>query len=850
MKELGVDEKVNRGREVLATTLASGRSNVSTVFNNLSKNVEKFREQRRSQDLANLQTQSQISDETENVGAVTSPAAEKPPTTTPVVAAGTPVLAEASTRAGAYLSSWASWAGEKRKKVFTQTPTASPPPETTGNEKSLPSLPADDPPPKKSFEESIFDARMRAAHAHSSSSSSVFSPQRTNSMSSSIHPATEVKDLDSGKGVGLGIVNLEPQSPLPVPVVVTVKSPRLEGVESVLPSLPIQETDIPPPIPTKDEVTQHPSLIVERSKAPAPSNIEPSQPAVLAVEEAVGILKPEPEIVSPIQPPLSFVRREVTPPMADDGLIQSSVPIEEKVVESSRSEPEGAASWTRRKVPLPEAGVKPIDQPAIVEEAAESPQPERVASSLPLMRRKMTLPKADMVEPIEQFTAVEEKAVESLKSESEIVASPPPSLTRMRKMTLSRADKVKLIEQSALVEENPINSQKPEPERVASPPPSLPFMRRKMTLPRAGKVEPTENFTAVEEKAVESKPDLEIIPSHVPSLSWTKRKMTLPRVEKVEPAGQSTTLKEQAVESPRSDLEGAASPLSSRKRVSVPQADVFGSTQPSTSVEEKTVESQNPETERVATPPPSLSFTRRRKMTIQRSEIVEPSRHFESVMEKAVQPLKPEQERTKSPPSVEKAEDPLRQGRFVQPRSFGPAVGQTEVTMVPELTERNRRSIPTFDKSQTKPPRPERTPEPVKIPEYTKAAPLEVKSAQEKTTEPIRVSRHSRAESAATSTGQPAPRPLRRAETQSAAMISSKPSGESPTTAKHSRSESSSSITSIDNNKPVPKTERVKGSIAERAKRFSQTQDEPSDNDNVSPARAAFAARRAMFEKK
>lgn len=843
MKELGVDEKVNRGREVLATTLASGRSNVSTVFNNLSKNVEKFREQRRSQDLANLQTQSQVSDETENVGAVTSPGAEKPPTT-PVVAAGTPVLAEASTRAGAYLSSWASWAGEKRKKVFTQTPTASPPPETT--EKSLPSLPADDPPPKKSFEESIFDARMRAAHAHSSSSSSVLSPQRTDSMSSSIHPATEVKDLDNGKGVGLGIVNLEPQSPLPVPVVGMV---RLEGVESVLPSLPIQETDIPPPTPIKDEVMQRPSPTVERSQAPAPSNIELSRPAVLAVEEAVGISEPEPEIVSPIRPSLSFVRREVTPPMADHGSIQSPVPIEEKIMESSRSEPEKTASRTRRKVSLPEAGVEPIDQPAIIEEAAESPQPERVASPLPLMRRKMTLLRTEKVEPIEQFTAVEEKAVEkaveSLKPEPEVVASPPPSLPRMRKMTLSRAEKVKLIEQSTSVEEKHIDSQKPEPERVASPPPpSLPFMRRKMTLPRAEKVEPTEKFTAVEEKAVDSKAESEITSSHVPSLSWTKRKMTLSRVEKIEPA----------VESPKSDPEGVTSPLSSlpfsRKGMTIPQTDIFESTRPSISMEQKTVESQNPETERVLTPPPSLPFTRRRKMTIQRSEIVEPSRHFESVMEKAVQPLKPEQGRTKSPPpSVEKAEDHMRQGRLVQSRPLGPAVGQTEVTTVPESTERNRRSIPTFEKSQMKPPRSERTPEPVKIPEYTKAAPLEVRSAQEKTTEPIRVPRHSRAESAATSAGQPAPRPLRRAETQSAAMIS-KPSSESLTPARHSRSESSSSITSIDNNKPVSKTERVKGSIAERAKRFSQTQDEPSDNDNVSPARAAFAARRAMFEKK
>lgn len=281
--------------------------------------------------------------------------------------------------------------------------------------------------------------------------------------------------------------------------------------------------------------------------------------------------------------------------------------------------------------------------------------------------------------------------------------------------------------------------------------------------------------------------------------------MTLSRAEKVEPAEQSTVVAEQAVESPKS------------------------------------------EPERVATPPLSLPFMRR-KMTIQRSEIVGPAQQPEPVVRKASP--KPEPESVASfPPSVpvvENTEKPLRHGRPMQPRSSGPTI---EAIPVPELTERNRRSIPTFDKTQIKP-RSERTPEPVKIPEYTKAAPLEVKSSQEKAAEPVRVPRHLRGESAVTSPAQPAPKPLRRAETQSAAMISNKTSGES-LTARHSRSESSSSITSTDNNnKLAPKADRAKNSIVDRAKRFSQTQDEPSDSDSVSPARAAFAARRAMFEKK
>lgn len=367
-------------------------------------------------------------------------------------------------------------------------------------------------------------------------------------------------------------------------------------------------------------------------------------------------------------------------------------------------------------------------------------------------------------------------------------------------MTLQRPERA---EQSAVVEGNPIESPIPEPGRVTSPVPSLSWAKRKMTLSRAGKVEPAEQSTAVEEQTVKSpKSEPERVVSPGPSLSWTRRRMTLSRAEKVEPAEQSAVVAEQAVESPKS------------------------------------------EPERVATPPLSLPFMRR-KMTIQRSEAVGPARQPEPLVGKATSEFpKPEPESVASFPSsvpvVENAEKSLRHGRLHGPRPSG---STTEAIPAPELTERNRRSIPTFDKIQTKP-RPERTPEPVKIPEYTKAAPLEVAA------EPVRVPRHLRGESAVTSPGQPAPKPLRRAETQSAAMISNKTSGES-LTARHSRSESSSSITSIDNNnKLTPKADRAKNSIVDRAKRFSQTQDEPSDSDSVSPARAAFAARRAMFEKK
>ncbi|KAG0127981.1 transport protein Avl9-domain-containing protein [Tuber indicum] len=201
MQELRLEEKVQNSKEVLAKTLANGRVNVSTVFNNLSKNVEKFREQRKSQSQDSMQ---KLSIETGE-----KPSTDSNPSTTIPSTVVSPVLADASSRAGAYFSSWATWAGEKRKK-FAQTPSSpsSEPVQGDGSDRSLPRPLVD--PPKNSFEEAIFDSRSRAVYAPSSGRSS---PQRA-SVSGSPAPANVViKDLDKGRGIGLGIVDAGFQSP-------------------------------------------------------------------------------------------------------------------------------------------------------------------------------------------------------------------------------------------------------------------------------------------------------------------------------------------------------------------------------------------------------------------------------------------------------------------------------------------------------------------------------------------------------------------------------------------------------------------------------------------------------------
>lgn len=54
VQELHLDEKVTAGREAAAKALATGRSNISLAFMNIKGNVEKFREQRKSQDQAQM----------------------------------------------------------------------------------------------------------------------------------------------------------------------------------------------------------------------------------------------------------------------------------------------------------------------------------------------------------------------------------------------------------------------------------------------------------------------------------------------------------------------------------------------------------------------------------------------------------------------------------------------------------------------------------------------------------------------------------------------------------------------------------------------------------------------------
>lgn len=92
VQDLHLDERFAVGREVLGRNLAAGREKASSVFNKLYADMEALREaQRRRAEEARA--------------AQPNPAAGQNGTTGQSV----------GTKAGAYVSSWAAWAGEKRK---------------------------------------------------------------------------------------------------------------------------------------------------------------------------------------------------------------------------------------------------------------------------------------------------------------------------------------------------------------------------------------------------------------------------------------------------------------------------------------------------------------------------------------------------------------------------------------------------------------------------------------------------------------------------------------------------------------------------------------------------------------
>lgn len=117
--ELHLDERFNQTREVVNERLAAGRTQVTSAFNKVWADIEVMREAQRKRG------------EEARAAAAAAPAATEEKSSTQHGAAqqAQANVQAASQRASAYLSSWGSWAAEKRKqgwrtKVETPAPAA------------------------------------------------------------------------------------------------------------------------------------------------------------------------------------------------------------------------------------------------------------------------------------------------------------------------------------------------------------------------------------------------------------------------------------------------------------------------------------------------------------------------------------------------------------------------------------------------------------------------------------------------------------------------------------------------------------------------------------------------------
>lgn len=115
VKDLHLDERLAQGREMLGRNLAAGREKASSMFNKLYSDMEYLREsqRRRAEDSANVRA-SMSSEKSTATGASVGASAASPTYAVDLTKAQA-TMQSVGNKAGAYMSSWASWAGEKRK---------------------------------------------------------------------------------------------------------------------------------------------------------------------------------------------------------------------------------------------------------------------------------------------------------------------------------------------------------------------------------------------------------------------------------------------------------------------------------------------------------------------------------------------------------------------------------------------------------------------------------------------------------------------------------------------------------------------------------------------------------------
>lgn len=131
IQTLHLDERLASSKELLNKHLATGQKKVSTAFTNLWADIEAMREaQRNRAELTSAKSATSATDDLPSSTETTLAENSKPPTPVrfarraPDLSNAQASVAAASQKASAYLSSWGTWASERRKGwAATKAPT-------------------------------------------------------------------------------------------------------------------------------------------------------------------------------------------------------------------------------------------------------------------------------------------------------------------------------------------------------------------------------------------------------------------------------------------------------------------------------------------------------------------------------------------------------------------------------------------------------------------------------------------------------------------------------------------------------------------------------------------------------
>ena len=277
------------GREAVAKTLVAGRGKLGAAFSTLTSNVAQLREAQGKKSLKDPEPKSPAPSITPSVDSTEANSSEK-----------SGELQAQPARTG-YFAAWASWAGEKRKKAFgntpAQTPNSSPPLKATSSEETTSAANSIGSPKipvnrigRESYGEEIYDAVTGIGKGDSGFISPPYRPSldmhphaqahRTGSVDA-VLSQDERRDPDSGSQKGL-FAKLSEKF---VDVRKSLPAPPLPEKES-RPVTPVKQ----PEIPERSEEDKEFLRNLRKSLPPPPSEIDYYPPMLRTPGPAAGPL--------------------------------------------------------------------------------------------------------------------------------------------------------------------------------------------------------------------------------------------------------------------------------------------------------------------------------------------------------------------------------------------------------------------------------------------------------------------------------------------------------------------------------------------------------------------------------